>query len=113
MKINIRFTNTFEKQFKRYKKKFVSITADLQTLLADLDKEPKTNLGGGFYKYRLAVKSKNTGKSGGFRVITFEVVVSATQTEKNATLVTIFDKSEKVNISTATLKSILAKEGLS
>jgi hypothetical protein len=77
--------------------------------LTDLDKQTSVNLGAGFYKYRLAVKSKNTGKSGGFRVITFEVVVS--ETEKNATLITIFDKSEKENIPTATLKSILATEG--
>ena len=40
----------------------------------------------------------------------FEVIIS--ETEKNATLITIFDKSEKENIPTATLKSILAQEGL-
>jgi hypothetical protein len=77
--------------------------------LTNLDKQTSVNLGAGFYKYHLAVKSKNTGKSGGFRVITFEVVVS--ETEKNATLITIFDKSENENIPTATLKSILAAEG--
>jgi hypothetical protein len=108
--INVKYTVTFEKQFKRYKKKFDLITADLLTFLSNLENEPNVNLGGGFYKYRLAVKSKNAGKSGGFRVITFEVIIS--ETEKNATLITIFDKSEKENIPTTTLKSILAQEGL-
>ena len=33
-------------------------------------------MGNGIYKYRLSVKSKNKGKRGGFRVITFEVRLS-------------------------------------
>ncbi len=110
MKTNVRFTDTFEKQLKKHKKKYVSITSDLQMLLADLETEPKSSLGGAFYKYRLAVKSKNTGKSGGFRVITFEVIIS--EAEKTATLITIFDKSEKENIPMSTLKSILRQEEL-
>ena len=56
-----------------------------------------TDLGGGKRKIRLRVASKGTGKRGGMRVITFNVV----QTIDSVTiyLVTIYDKSEYQNVS--------------
>lgn len=110
MNINLRYTSTFERQLKRYRKKFLSIETDLKSFISDLDKLPKTNLGGGFYKYRLAVKSKNTGKSGGFRIITFEVIIS--DILKNAVLITIYDKSETDSVSLDKIRDILNSENL-
>lgn len=81
---------------------------DLNSLLENLEKQPSVDLGGGFFKYRLAVKSKNTGKSGGFRIVTFEILVS--EAEKEATMITIFDKSETDNVSMNALKNILGKD---
>jgi mRNA-degrading endonuclease RelE of RelBE toxin-antitoxin system len=76
MNINVRYTQTFERQLKKYQKKFLSIETDLESFISDLEKLHKINFEREFYKYRLAVKSKSTGKSGGFRIVTFEIVVS-------------------------------------
>jgi mRNA-degrading endonuclease RelE of RelBE toxin-antitoxin system len=76
MNINVRYTQTFERQLKKYQKKFLSIETDLKSFISDLEKLHKINFEREFYKYRLAVKSKSTGKSGGIRIVTFEIVVS-------------------------------------
>ena len=49
-------------------------------------------LGGGFRKIRIAVKSKNKGKRGGVRIITFDLCIKAE--DKVVILVDIYDKSE-------------------
>ena len=110
MNISIFYTYTFEIKFKRYKKKFLSIDADLKHFLETLPQITKTDMGNGIYKYRLSVKSKNKGKSGGFRIVSFEVLISEYQ--KNITLITIYDKSEQASISKKEINSILKEEGL-
>lgn len=110
MKLNIYFTPTFSKKFKRYLKKFQSLKADLDSFLSGIDKSSAADLGGGVYKYRMSVKSKNKGKSGGFRVITFELILS--EEEKDITLLTIYDKSEQASITQNQVEDILKEEGL-
>ncbi len=110
MNISVSFARQFEIEYKRYKKKFRSLDSDLKALTDNLAEAKSDDLGNGIYKYRLAVKSKNTGKSGGFRVITLEVLVS--KTEKKATLLILYDKSEKDSISKQEIESILKNEGL-
>ena len=53
-----------------------------------------TSLGNGFYKIRLAIKSKGKGKSGGARIITYVKIIATT-----VYLVSIYDKSEQSDIS--------------
>ena len=58
------------------------------------------------YKYRMAIASKGKGKSGGARVITYNVQ------QKNAdevlvTLMAIYDKSDIENVSDAYLRSLV------
>jgi len=110
MNISVFFTHLFELKFKRYKKKFVSIEGDLKKFIGSLSQINGTDLGNGIYKYRLSVKSKNKGKSGGFRIISFEVVVS--ENDKIITLITIYDKSEQSSISKKEINTILKDEGL-
>ncbi len=110
MNISIFYTHIFEIKFKRYKKKFLSIDADLKHFLETLPQITGADMGNGIYKYRLSVKSKNKGKSGGFRIISFEVLISENQ--KNVTLITIYDKSEQASISKKEINSILKEEGL-
>jgi len=110
MRITISYTDTFDRQFKRYSKKFQSLKDDLKRFINELASENSVNLGGGFYKYRLSVKSKNRGKGGGFRVITFELLVS--EEEKNITFLTIYDKSEQSSLTKSQITDILKKEGL-
>jgi hypothetical protein len=67
-------------------------------------------MGGSVFKYRMSVKSKNKGKSGGFRIISFEVLVN--ENEKDITLLTLYDKSEQESISKAEIVEILKSENL-
>jgi hypothetical protein len=105
MNLTLYFTQVFNANLKRYKKKYVSIDSDLLLFIDNLPKSTPTDLGGGVYKYRLSVKSKNKGKSGGFRVITLEVIVAKNQ--KNITLLTLYDKSEKSSISKQEIAALL------
>ncbi len=61
-------------------------------------------LGNGCYKIRLAISSKQKGKSGGARVITFVQVVDTI-----VYLLSIYDKAEAANISDKELKVRLRK----
>jgi len=110
MKVSINFTHHFETKYKWYKKKFKSLESDLDAFTKNLTKLPSDDLGSGYYKYRLAVKSKNAGKRGGFRVISLEVLASLY--EKEVTLITLYDKSEQSSISKKEIAAILKDEGL-
>jgi hypothetical protein len=71
MKNRVIPTPNFESRLKKFLKKFPSIGSELiqleETLLVHPD--TGTDLGSGIFKIRLASKSKGTGKSGGFRII--------------------------------------------
>ena len=110
MIVSIYFTPSFSRKYKRYKKKFATIEADLKHFLSEIDETNAVSLGGGVFKYRFSVKSKNKGKSGGFRIITFEILISEEQ--KDITLLTLFDKSEQSSITKTDVTEILKKEGL-
>lgn len=105
MKTFVYFTPTFERKFNRFKKKFKSIEFDLKMFIGELPNLKANDLGGGVYKYRLLVESKNKGKSGGFRIISFEILVAENQ--KNITLLTLYDKSEQSSISKKEIALIL------
>lgn len=68
------------------------------------------NYGSNIYKVRLADESKGKGKSGGFRVITY--LVEETTTDTDIYLITIFDKSEDASIGKDDIKKIIKSEGL-
>ncbi|MDR0791717.1 MAG: addiction module toxin RelE [Chitinophagaceae bacterium] len=50
------------------------------------------NLGGGFRKVRMAIVSKNKGKSGGARIITYNFFLQTLP--NNVLLIDIYDKGE-------------------
>jgi hypothetical protein len=112
MKTEFRVTQTFEREFKRLKKKYISLPGDLASFQEEYLKNPNAgvDLGGGFKKIRISVKSKGKGKSGGARIITYEVIISIRI--KTVYLVTIFVKSEQESISNEKIREILSKEGL-
>ena len=93
-KVSIIPSDEFRRQVKRLQKKHKTLVDDLVELQRLLLANPfiGTDLGGGKRKIRLKVASKNKGKSGGFRVITFNVV----QTDEGVSvyLITLYDKSE-------------------
>ncbi|HWZ04909.1 type II toxin-antitoxin system RelE/ParE family toxin [uncultured Mucilaginibacter sp.] len=94
----IRYSSLFVRKAKILKKKHASLKADLAILEKSLIDNPKQgdDLGAGIYKVRLAIKSKNKGKSGGYRVITY--LVSQTSDSIDINFITLYDKSEESSI---------------
>ena len=99
----------FVRALKRLHKKYPSIRGEVRQLVAALAENPVqgTALGHDCYKIRLAIKSKNQGKSGGARVITL-----VTRVAERLTLLTIYDKSERENISDERLADLAGQAGL-
>lgn len=94
----------FKRDLKKLIKRYPSLRSELSDLINRLSVDPAqgTALGNGCYKIRLAIASKGKGKSGGARVITCLKV-----TEKAVYLLTMYDKSEKENISASELNDLL------
>jgi len=98
MNYEIITTKTFKRDFKPLFKKYCSLIDDLEQFKNELLKNPDMgdDLGNNTRKIRMAVASKNKGKRGGARVITFDVVVDFNNTD--IYLITIYDKGERGSI---------------
>ncbi|AXR62922.1 type II toxin-antitoxin system RelE/ParE family toxin [Leptospira mayottensis] len=86
----------FEREFKRLVKKYPSLKKEYSDLITSLEKNPTqgTPIGQNCYKIRIPIAFKGKGKSGGARVITCVFLI-----DKIVFLLSIYDKSEKENIS--------------
>lgn len=104
MSYSVKSIEVFERQAKKLIKKYPSLKLELLTLIKELKEDPTqgTSLGKNCYKIRLAIKSKGKGKSGGARIIT-NIVVS----DSSVYLLSIYDKSDKENITDKELKELL------
>ena len=104
MSYNIIAVPTFRKELKKLAKKYHSLKTDLSVLFESLEENPVqgTSLGKNCYKIRLAVSSKGKGKSGGARLITNFVIA-----EETVYLLSIYDKSEKENLTDKELDELL------
>lgn len=80
MNFNVIATEPFERKLKRLAKKYKSIASDLDSVIDQLIENPTlgTPIGKDSYKLRIAISSKNKGKSGGARLITYVRVVKQT-----------------------------------
>ena len=94
----------FDKELKRLAKKYRSVKNDIISLTEELQNNPKTgiSLGDDCYKIRMAIKSKGKGKSGGARIITHFKII-----DKTIYLLSVYDKSDKENISDKELKKLV------
>jgi len=102
---NVFVTPLFDSKRKRLSRKFPSINSDLFILEDELKANPQkgTSLGANLYKVRVANTDKQSGKSRGYRVISY--LVEQTLKSTDIYLITIYDKSEESTI----LKSDLVK----
>ena len=100
----VKSIEVFERQAKKLVKKYPSLKSELLALIQKLKQDPSqgTSLGKNCYKIRLSIKSKGKGKSGGARVIT-HIVVS----DSSVFLLSIYDKSDKENLTDKELKELL------
>lgn len=103
MSNNVIPLSSFIKNYKRFSKKFPNLKNELEILEEELTKNPEMgeSLGHNLYKIRLASKDKNSGKSGGFRIISY--LILKTENETNVYLLKIYDKSEEQTIKTSIL----------
>ena len=99
----------FDREIKRLAKKYRSIPQDFRILLQLLQANPTMGepLGKDCFKIRMAISSKNKGKSGGARVITCVKIVDDT-----LFLLSIYDKSEQANIPDDEIDAVLKSLGL-
>lgn len=108
MVVEIGYHEEFKRQIKQLLKKYPSMRNDFANFLAEIEQNPLqgVDLGNGVRKLRMAITSKGKGKSGGARVITYNVQ----QTDECliVTLLTIYDKNEIANISDAFIKALIA-----
>ena len=98
----------FKRQFKRLAKKYRSLAADFKVFIQALEDHPMqgADLGNNVRKVRMAIASKGKGKSGGARVITYNVFVAHDHLE--ITLLAIYDKSELENVSDAYIRNLIS-----
>ena len=104
MSYNIIAVPTFKKELKKLVKKYNSLKSEYLELIESLEHNPEqgTKIGHNCYKIRLSIASKGKGKSGGARIIT-NIVIS----EETVFLLSIYDKSEKDNLSDKELTELL------
>lgn len=104
MSYNIELSANFKKEAKKLVKKFPSLKSELVNLFAELEENPTLGipLGNDIYKIRLSVASKNKGKSGGARVMSFVKVIDTT-----VLLFSIYSKGDKDSISDKDIQELI------
>lgn len=102
MSFKISPTPLFEKELKRLSKKYTSIKSDISAEIFSLMENPTMGkaLGNNCFKIRMAISSKNRGKSSGARIITYVKII-----DEIIYLIAIYDKSESDTISDRELSS--------
>jgi mRNA-degrading endonuclease RelE of RelBE toxin-antitoxin system len=104
MSYSIELSSNFKKEAKRLTKKYPSLKTELAQLFTELEANPTTGtpLGNNIYKIRLAITSKNKGKSAGARVLSF---VKVTQT--TVLLFSIYNKGEVDSLTDKEIKELI------
>jgi mRNA-degrading endonuclease RelE of RelBE toxin-antitoxin system len=113
MNYAIETTKDFENQFKRLLKKYRSLRSDMEIFKKELLENPEIgdDLGNNTRKVRMAIASKDKGKSGGARIITCTVLIDVTNAD--IYLLTIYDKGERDSISRKEIGYLKKINGLS
>jgi mRNA-degrading endonuclease RelE of RelBE toxin-antitoxin system len=104
MSYKIEVTSNFQKEAKRLSKKYSSFKKELSDLFELLSEFPQsgTPLGNNIYKIRLKIASKNKGKSGGARVLTFVKIENET-----VLLFSIYNKGDVDSLSDNQIKNLI------
>ena len=109
-KVKIVLADEFKRQFKRLSKKHSSLIQDFISFKKELAKDPLQgdDLGHHVRKIRMAITSKGKGRSGGARVLTYNIFVSDTG-DMEVTLLTIYDKKEISNVTDTYIKWLISQ----
>jgi mRNA-degrading endonuclease RelE of RelBE toxin-antitoxin system len=110
MKTEIVITGNFQREAKKYLKKYRSLKSELENLYNQLLENPQlgTPISNNSFKIRISVKSKNKGKSAGMRIIThLEIDLVLDEVSNHLYLLSIYDKSVIDSISDKEITKIL------
>lgn len=104
MSYKIELSENFKKEAKKLSKKYPSLKTDLASLFEELEKNPTAgiSLGNDIYKIRLAIASKNKGKSSGARVMSFVKIIDTT-----VLLFSIYNKGDKDSMSDKEIEELI------
>jgi mRNA-degrading endonuclease RelE of RelBE toxin-antitoxin system len=104
MRYSVELSGNFKKEAKRLIKKYPSLKKELSVLFSELEENPTFGipLGNDVFKIRLAIASKNKGKSGGARVLSFVKV-----TRTSVLLFSIYSKGEVDSLSDKEIKELI------
>jgi mRNA-degrading endonuclease RelE of RelBE toxin-antitoxin system len=108
MKVTIGYLDEFKRGAKALRKRYPSFESDYETFLKELEANPfgGESLGKHTYKHRMAIASKGKGKSGGSRVLTYNIQQQS-EDEISVTLMTIYDKGDISNVSDAYIRNLV------
>jgi mRNA-degrading endonuclease RelE of RelBE toxin-antitoxin system len=104
MNYSVVLSENFKKEAKKLIKKYPSLKVELKELFVLLEEKPLigTLVGNNVYKIRLSIASKNKGKSGGARVMSF---IKIQETE--VLLFSIYNKGDKDSISDIEIEQLI------
>ncbi|MFT4758722.1 MAG: aspartyl-tRNA(Asn)/glutamyl-tRNA(Gln) amidotransferase subunit A [Paraglaciecola sp.] len=110
MNVNIIPTDSFRKEVKKLLKKYRSLKKELIDLNQELELNPNlgTKISENTFKIRLGVKSKGRGKSGGMRVITYQLLEN--NDNLDVWLISIYDKSKITTRSQKYIDGVIAAD---
>lgn len=99
----IEYSDNFFKEAKQLSKKYKLLKSDLKEAVEEIEnkKDLGTPLGYKLFKKRVPNSSIPTGKSGGFRVIIYQLI------ENKIVLISIYSKTQKDTLNNEELKIIL------
>ncbi len=100
-------TPSFAKSLKALSKRHKSMKSDIKKFIDTLEENPLqgVELTPGVRKIRMAITSKGSGKSGGARIITYNIL--ATEQDGEVFLLEIYDKADYSTIKIEVIKNII------
>lgn len=102
--VTVKDTDKFNKAVKSLKKRFKNIEKDTWSFIESIenDEDLGVHLGDGIYKARIANSDKKSGKSTGYRMVSYLKLV-----ENELFLLYIYDKSDFENITESDIDRLL------
>ena len=109
--ITVSVSDDFAKEAKRLAKKYPSFKQDYKEFLESIKNNPLQGdeITKNIRKIRMAIKSKGKGKSGGARVITFNILTDVQNGQ--VVLLLIYDKEDASTVKTNVVKQIVRDLG--
>ncbi len=107
MNFKITVSSYFAVEAKRLNKKYRSFAEDLRKFQESLLENPLqgVELSPGIRKIRLTIKSKGKGKSGGARVITYNILTA--KRDGQIVLLLLYDKKDASSVNLSVIKKII------